>query len=120
MPYTPSTADPDRARELRETMTGRLVAAGWITSPEAEAAFRAVPRHEFVPAGTSLEDAYGENVAPITKQTESGAYLSSSITSWIATTPWCLRRTAALASRITRDTRRSRSAASRPRGSRTS
>lgn len=83
MPYTPSTADPVRARELREAMTGRLVAGGWITSPEAEAAFRAVPRHEFVPAGTSLEDAYGENVAPITKQTEDDAHLSSVSAPWL-------------------------------------
>lgn len=59
MPQTVETADPRSAGQLREAMTDQLVADGWITSPEVEAAFRSVPRHEFVPRGTTLEAAYG-------------------------------------------------------------
>ena len=75
--------DNRQADELREAMTDKLVADGRIASPAAEAAFRAVPRHLFVPAGTSLQDAYGTNVAPITKQDEDGVHLSSVSAAWL-------------------------------------
>jgi protein-L-isoaspartate(D-aspartate) O-methyltransferase len=39
-------------------MTDQLLTDEKITSPRAEHAFRTVPRHEFVPAGTTLETAY--------------------------------------------------------------
>ena len=75
--------DNRQADKLREAMTDKLVADGWIASPVAEAAFRAVPRHLFVPADTSLQDAYGANVAPITKQDEDGVHLSSVSAAWL-------------------------------------
>lgn len=58
-------------------MTGRLVTDGAITSAAVEAAFRAVPRHEFVPAGTPLEAAYSAAHAVVTKRDARGSVLSS-------------------------------------------
>jgi protein-L-isoaspartate(D-aspartate) O-methyltransferase len=78
-----TVTDSRQADELREAMTDQLVADGWIVSPVVEAAFRAVPRHLFVPAGTSLEDAYGTKVMPITKRDEHGAHLSSVSAPWV-------------------------------------
>jgi protein-L-isoaspartate(D-aspartate) O-methyltransferase len=63
-------------------MTDKLVAGGWVFSPEVEAAFRAVPRHRFVPPGASLEDAYGTNTAPIAKSVD-GVNLSSVSAPWL-------------------------------------
>lgn len=83
MPQTASLAGSGKADDLRDAMTDRLIADGWITSPEVEAAFRVVPRHEFVPHGTTLENAYGANVAPITKADENGAHLSSVSAPWL-------------------------------------
>jgi protein-L-isoaspartate(D-aspartate) O-methyltransferase len=78
-----SLADSGKAYDLRDAMADRLVADGWITSPEVEAAFRAVPRHEYVPEGTTLEDAYGAKVAPVTKTGENGEHLSSVSAPWL-------------------------------------
>ncbi|GAB3852491.1 hypothetical protein GCM10027610_080900 [Dactylosporangium cerinum] len=50
---------------------------GKITSSRVEAAFRTVPRHAFVPAGTPLEDVYHVDKSVITKTDEHGAHLSS-------------------------------------------
>lgn len=83
MPQTVETAGQGSADQLREAMADQLVADGWITSPEVEAAFRSVPRHEFVPQGTTLEDAYGARVAPITKVDQDGAHLSSVSAPWL-------------------------------------
>jgi protein-L-isoaspartate(D-aspartate) O-methyltransferase len=80
---TASVADTGPADQLRKVMTDRLIADGMITSPVVEAAFRVVPRHLFVPAGTSLDDAYNTNVAPITKRDENGADLSSVSAPWL-------------------------------------
>jgi len=52
MTGTASLTGPRQAGELRDAMTDRLVADGAISSPAVEAAFRAVPRHLFVPPGT--------------------------------------------------------------------
>jgi protein-L-isoaspartate(D-aspartate) O-methyltransferase len=78
-----SLADSGKADDLRDAMADRLVADGWITSPEVEAAFRSVPRHEFVPQNTTLEDAYGAKVAPVTKTGEDGEHLSSVSAPWL-------------------------------------
>ena len=78
-----SVADSGHADEMRDAMTDQLVADGWIVSPTVEAAFRTVPRHLFVPAGTSLEDAYGTKVMPITKRDKHGVHLSSVSAPWV-------------------------------------
>jgi protein-L-isoaspartate(D-aspartate) O-methyltransferase len=43
-------------------LTDQLVQHRWITSPEVEAAFRALPREVFVP-GVSVADAYRDDAA---------------------------------------------------------
>ena len=68
MPHLPSTADPGQVDRLREAMTDKLITGGWIMSPTVEAAFRAVPRHEFTPPGTPLEVAYNADDSVITKR----------------------------------------------------
>jgi protein-L-isoaspartate(D-aspartate) O-methyltransferase len=71
------------AGQLRNAMTDKLVADGWITSPVVEAAFRKVPRHEFTPPGTSVETAYAPDIAAIAKADASGAHLSSVSAPWL-------------------------------------
>lgn len=83
MPHLPSTADPGQVDRLREAMTDKLITGGWITSPTVEAAFRAVPRHEFTPPGTPLEVAYNADDSVITKRDSSDAHLSSVSAPWL-------------------------------------
>lgn len=69
--------DADRAAQLRHALVGKLLATTMITSSRVEAAFRTVPRHAFVPAGTPLEEVYDVDRAVITKRGEHGAHQSS-------------------------------------------
>src|SRR5262245_30244124 len=64
-------------------MADRLVADGWISSPEAEAAFRVVPRHLFVPDGTSLAEAYCADHSVVTKVGPGGASMSTVSAPWL-------------------------------------
>jgi protein-L-isoaspartate(D-aspartate) O-methyltransferase len=80
---TASATDSHRAGELRDAMTDKLVVGGWVTSAVVERAFRVVPRHEFVPPGTSLADAYHEDLAPIAKSAADGTHLSSVTAAWL-------------------------------------
>lgn len=50
-------ATSTRPEDLREEMISRIRAAGHLSSARIEQAFRAVPRHRFVPAA-SVEEAY--------------------------------------------------------------
>ena len=77
-----SIARVHTADELREAMADELAAQRWVKSPEVDAAFRAVPRHLFVPPGTPLEVAYATNAAPITKSA-GGVNLSSVSAPWL-------------------------------------
>lgn len=70
-------ATSDRAARLRADLADKLVADGMITSPVVEAAFRAVRRHEFVPAGTPLEAAYNAADSVVTKKDGHGADIAS-------------------------------------------
>jgi protein-L-isoaspartate(D-aspartate) O-methyltransferase len=83
MTMTAGMTDSGQAGKLRAAMTDRLVADGMIGSPEVEAAFRTVPRHVFVPPGTPADDAYGADVAIITRCDENGAHLSSVSAPWL-------------------------------------
>ncbi|MBL7489075.1 methyltransferase, FxLD system [Frankia sp. AgB1.9] len=58
MPQTNTATPPQAASRLRDAMVNTLVTAGTITTPAVERAFLTVPRHLFLPAGTSLEAAY--------------------------------------------------------------
>lgn len=70
-------ADSGEAAEARQKMTDTLVEKGWVASPEAEAAFRSVPRHLFTPDGTPLDRAYDADQSVITKADADGVHLSS-------------------------------------------
>jgi protein-L-isoaspartate(D-aspartate) O-methyltransferase len=70
---TPSAA-PGAAR-LRAALADHIAGRGTFRTPQVEAAFRAVPRHLFLP-GTGLEEAYAPQVV-ITKRGGDGAALSS-------------------------------------------
>ncbi len=61
---------------LRQALVDKLKNAGQIRSPRVEAAFRAVPRHLFVP-GVPLEKVYSDE-SVITKTAETGTAISSS------------------------------------------
>ncbi|GAA4638970.1 hypothetical protein GCM10023196_098740 [Actinoallomurus vinaceus] len=74
---SPRTPTANSARALRDAMMDQLLTDGKITSPRVEHAFRTVPRHEFVPAGTALEAAYDAYQAVVTKTGEQGAAISS-------------------------------------------
>src|SRR5712691_4103225 len=69
--------DSDRAAELRDALTDKLRADGVISSAVVEAAFRAVPRHEFVPAGTPLGVAYNASDSVAIKRDAHGVIISS-------------------------------------------
>ncbi|GAA3516136.1 protein-L-isoaspartate O-methyltransferase [Streptosporangium album] len=70
-------ATADHTAELRDQLADELVSAGHITSAQVEAAFRAVPRHEFVPAGTPMEVAYNADESVAIKTDEHGVLISS-------------------------------------------
>jgi protein-L-isoaspartate(D-aspartate) O-methyltransferase len=74
--------DPADAARLRDKLTNALIADGWITSPEVEAAFRRVPRHAFAPPGTTLEGAYADDVIR-TRFDPGGTCLSSVSAPWL-------------------------------------
>ena len=60
---------------LQKALVEKLISMGCIRSPNVEGAFRAVPRHLFLP-GVALERVYSDN-AIITKRTD-GKIVSSS------------------------------------------
>ena len=69
--------DSTRAERIRKSMTDELRADGIISSRVVEAAFLAVPREKFAPAGTPLEVAYNAANSVATKRDEHGALISS-------------------------------------------
>jgi protein-L-isoaspartate(D-aspartate) O-methyltransferase len=62
-------------QQLRAHLVETITARGTFRTPAVEAAFRAVPRHVFLP-GVSLEEAYSPHPV-ITKRAEDGSALSS-------------------------------------------
>lgn len=65
------------AEHARDALVDALLAQGRITSPAVEAAFRAVARERFMPAGTDLELAYGVDRPVVTKRGSDGTATSS-------------------------------------------
>jgi protein-L-isoaspartate(D-aspartate) O-methyltransferase len=76
-----ATAAGDPVR-LRGELADALIANGWITDEQTEAAFRTVPRHLFAPPGTPLAAAYADDVIR-TKFDPSGTCLSSMSAPWL-------------------------------------
>ncbi|MEO3862895.1 methyltransferase, FxLD system [Acrocarpospora sp. B8E8] len=73
-----TTAEPSATLDidaLREALIGQIRALGMLRSPRVEDAFRAVPRHVFLPE-TPLETAYARQVV-ITKRDRDGEAISS-------------------------------------------
>ena len=83
MSQTASAVSRDRADELRAAMADKLVADGWIASPDVERAFRAVPRHLFTLPGSPLDDAYHHNKAPYVKVGDDGRPTSTVSAAWL-------------------------------------
>lgn len=69
----------------RQDLVEGLTAKGVITRPDVAAAFLAVPRHLFAPAGTSLRAAYADDVV-ITKKAADGSATSSVSAPWLQAT----------------------------------
>jgi protein-L-isoaspartate(D-aspartate) O-methyltransferase len=69
-----TTTGGEHAATLRAAMVDTVKQAGHARIPAVEAAMRAVPRHEFVPAAP-VDDAYAD-IAVITKRAADGASLS--------------------------------------------
>ncbi|MEV5704853.1 methyltransferase, FxLD system [Actinoallomurus sp. NPDC052274] len=63
--------------QFRDALADKLVQDGVITSAAVERAVRTVPRHRFVPAGTSLEVAYNAYQSVQTKTDQHGVRISS-------------------------------------------
>src|SRR5216117_2192202 len=72
-----STSAADGAADVRQALVDKLVADEMITSSVVERAFRAVPRHLFVPDDTSLEVAYNDADSVAIKRDVDGAVISS-------------------------------------------
>ncbi len=71
-----STGSGDPAAALHRGLVDSLVASGLIRDPRIEAAFRAVPRHHFLP-DLPLEEVYADEAIP-TKRRDGKAISSSS------------------------------------------
>jgi len=72
-----TSADSDRAAEIRNALTDKLRSNGMIASSVVERAFRAVPRHLFVPEDTPLEVAYNADDSVAIKRDQDGVIVSS-------------------------------------------
>ncbi|WP_131785652.1 methyltransferase, FxLD system [Protofrankia symbiont of Coriaria ruscifolia] len=72
-----TSEDAGTAAEQRDALVEELVATGRITSAAVERAFRTVPRHLFMPAGTPLEAAYAVDRSVVVKRGPDGTALSS-------------------------------------------
>ncbi|MFI2486855.1 methyltransferase, FxLD system [Promicromonospora kroppenstedtii] len=71
-------ADPTLSSEaLRERMIAELIESGVLSDPKIEAAFRAVPREVFAPAGTPADLSYAIHDALRTRFADDGKALSS-------------------------------------------
>lgn len=72
-----TSAESDRAAEIRNALTDKLCSDGMITSPVVERAFRTVPRHLFVPENTPMEAAHNADDSVTIKTDQHGAIISS-------------------------------------------
>jgi protein-L-isoaspartate O-methyltransferase len=89
---TDIATDSTPAGHLRALLVERLTTQGQLRTPEVAAAFRRVPREAFVPAGTSLEDAYRDDVVVTKRRPEDGRASSSVSAPWLSlSTPVVLR-----------------------------
>jgi hypothetical protein len=67
----------------RRQLVDRLSGRGWITRRQVAAAFAAVPRHLFAPAGTTIEAAYADDTV-VPKRGPDGRTTSSISAPWFS------------------------------------
>ena len=70
------------AADHRARLADTLVAGGYITTPEGEAAVRRVPREAFAPPGTGLAAAYADDTV-VTRRHPDGHVLSAISAPWL-------------------------------------
>jgi protein-L-isoaspartate(D-aspartate) O-methyltransferase len=80
---TAARKEPDQAAVLRDAMTDKLIADGWIASPVVEKAFRAVPRELFAAGHAPLETVYDAHEVVRIKRGADGTVLSSVSAPWM-------------------------------------
>ncbi|MBO4205595.1 methyltransferase, FxLD system [Micromonospora echinofusca] len=68
--------------QLRAALAANLSEKEWIRTPAVDAAFRAVPRHLFVPDTVTLADAYADDVV-VTQRDPAGKATSSVSAPWL-------------------------------------
>lgn len=76
-PMVDTSAESERATEVRHALVDRLRDEGMFSSSVVEEAFRTVPRHLFVPEGTPLEVAYDGDNSVAVKRDSDGVIISS-------------------------------------------
>ncbi|MEV3857646.1 methyltransferase, FxLD system [Streptomyces sp. NPDC050095] len=82
---SPRQENTERQREgqaLRHALVDRLQQQGHLRTPPVIQAFARVPRHRFAPAAP-LEEAYGDDKAPITRRDGEGRPTSSVSAAWL-------------------------------------
>ncbi|MGH4001863.1 MAG: methyltransferase, FxLD system [Pseudonocardiaceae bacterium] len=77
MQTSPSSERRQLAAHARSRLVEKLRSSGLITSDVVTRALATVPREEFMPAETPLEEAYGVDSAVVTKWDELGRSISS-------------------------------------------
>lgn len=74
---TPSTEPQQEATQARHRLVEKLRSSGIVASDAVAQALATVPREQFMPPETPLEEAYGVDSAVITKTDEHGRSISS-------------------------------------------
>jgi protein-L-isoaspartate(D-aspartate) O-methyltransferase len=71
-----SAVEEKSPEQLRTDLVTQLLAKSWIRTPAVEAAFRAVPRHRFVPDAVTAAEAYQDTIVA-TKRGPDGKSMST-------------------------------------------
>lgn len=81
-PAPSAHGESPEATRRREVMVQAVVDGGWAPSAEVQAALRAVPRHRYLPEA-ALAEAYHDDLAVVTRQSDSGRATSSVSAVWL-------------------------------------
>ncbi|MFZ4300280.1 methyltransferase, FxLD system [Streptomyces cinereoruber] len=78
----PVAGEPAEAVRRRHDMARKVIDGGWAPSARVREALRTVPRHRFAPE-VSLQAAYDDNLAVVTRRDEVGRATSSVSAAWL-------------------------------------
>ncbi|MEU2655191.1 methyltransferase, FxLD system [Streptomyces sp. NPDC007325] len=78
----PVAGEPAEAVRRRRHMAGKVTDGGWARSARVREALRTVPRHRFAPE-TSLQAAYDDDLALVTRRDGTGRATSSVSAAWL-------------------------------------